>query len=462
MQSLSQMIITLLILVSCCKYQQSMVSFALAATASSKSSSVSSSIDIPRLQSTIAKGRVYQHENFINETQVLAILNDIERLKEEQIMKPSGLSNTLKKENQNFGQEDRTTAPAPWWMDSLQQQQQVKNECNSDNVENPTCQNINNNDNEPYNSPILQSVIDKIQSLRTDVSTTLHRPSMNDPTLAHECYYSQSKPGAFLPRHMDERHEELKGPRGWMLPSRRSISWLIYLSDVDLVGGDLRTFPQSKFETVGSFGSIESGCHDGNLQIGWIDVSSSSLSLSSSPSLSSSAENDGDVKTFPVYLDSWYTPKKNQGVTNDDNDSNDEAAIPLCILYTVSDTTNEIIYITKPWSNDSITMSTTDFLKDQAAKKKEVDGQNSLFMNHIYAKNFRLLEDREAWSLSGNNGDGNVPLGSESIDIIPKRGSLVMFDSVTLPHEVLVVERNTRSALAGWFHEQTQEFPMTF
>ena len=37
---------------------------------------------------------------------------------------------------------------------------------------------------------------------------------MKDPTLAHECYYSQSKPGAFLPRHMHERHEELKGPRG--------------------------------------------------------------------------------------------------------------------------------------------------------------------------------------------------------------------------------------------------------
>ena len=87
-----------------------------------------------------------------------------------------------------------------------------------------------------------------------------------------------------------------------MLPSRRSISWLIYLSDVDLVGRELRTFPQKKFETVGSFGRIESGCHGGNLQIGWIDVSSSS-----SPSLSSSSDDDAlteNVKTFPVYLDS--------------------------------------------------------------------------------------------------------------------------------------------------------------
>lgn len=48
------------------------------------------------------------------------------------------------------------------------------------------------------------------------------------------------------------------------------------------------------------------------------------------------------------------------------------------------------------------------------------------------------------------------------VDIIPKQGSLVMFDSVTLPHEVLIVENNTRSALAGLFHEKTQGFPTNF
>ena len=105
-----------------------MVTFALAATSSipstpSTTSSVSSSIDILRLQSTIAKGRVYQHENFINETQVLAILHDIKLLKEEQIIETIRFVQYIK-ENQNFGKEGRTTAPAPWRMDSLQKQQQ--------------------------------------------------------------------------------------------------------------------------------------------------------------------------------------------------------------------------------------------------------------------------------------------------------------------------------------------------
>ena len=30
---------------------------------------------------------------------------------------------------------------------------------------------------------------------------------------------------------MDERHEELKGARGWTTRNRRSVSWLLYLSD---------------------------------------------------------------------------------------------------------------------------------------------------------------------------------------------------------------------------------------
>lgn len=82
-------------------------------------------LNIEKLQSTIASGRVYQHENFINETRVQAMLDDIERIRKDNIMKPSGLSNTLKKQNQNFGEEDRTAAPAPWWKESLQHKEKL-------------------------------------------------------------------------------------------------------------------------------------------------------------------------------------------------------------------------------------------------------------------------------------------------------------------------------------------------
>jgi len=45
------------------------------------------------------------------------------------------------------------------------------------------------------------------------------------------------------------------------------------------------------------------------------------------------------------------------------------------------------------------------------------------------------------------------------VDILPTGGTLVLFDSVAVPHEVLEVTQGTRLAIAGWFHEQQQEFP---
>lgn len=64
-------------------------------------------VEVERLMSAIANGRVYQQENFLTEDQVQIMINDIERLREQNMMKPSGLSNTLKKSDQKFGDEDR-------------------------------------------------------------------------------------------------------------------------------------------------------------------------------------------------------------------------------------------------------------------------------------------------------------------------------------------------------------------
>jgi len=46
--------------------------------------------------------------------------------------------------------------------------------------------------------------------------------------------------------------------------------------------------------------------------------------------------------------------------------------------------------------------------------------------------------------------------------VYPVRGTLVAFDSVSLPHEVMEVTAGNgrvRAAIAGWFHEETQGFP---
>ena len=51
------------------------------------------------------------------------------------------------------------------------------------------------------------------------------------------------------------------------------------------------------------------------------------------------------------------------------------------------------------------------------------------------------------WLPPGEDG------GERVRDIVPRGGTLVLFDSVSLPHEVLATNR-LRYGLQGWFHEK--------
>ena len=399
--------------------------FAATSCASNDASSVAADVgdlklDTEHLVKTVASGRVYQQRNFLTEPQVRALLLDIDDMRDSNDFSSSGLSNTIKGDDQNFGKADREVCPVPWWKDSLSGTSELIDKAAL-----------------PEGEVGRLVVSTKIQCLRRYLSSLLGRPTMSDANLSHECYYSRSTPGAVLARHMDERHEETKGSRGWLLPSRRSISWLIYLSDpnwnIDVNGGQLRSFPQEKVHTVEP-GWLETGCHDGNLQIGWLA--------------------DEGTSSLPVFLDSWYKARSPQS-------GNVE---PHCILYVVRDTQgHEIEYITRPWVNDSVQgASAADFVKTQANLDEQSPqkfgkggegGGNCLFMRHIYAKQFHLIEDRDSW-LEGHN-----PFGSTIDEVVPERGSLILFDSVSVPHEVMLVKVGTRAALAGWFHEETQPFP---
>jgi Rps23 Pro-64 3,4-dihydroxylase Tpa1-like proline 4-hydroxylase len=344
-----------------------------------------------QLQNTVRSGRVYQQDNFLSEDEITTLLDHIHTLDKEGKMQSSGLSNTAKKD-QGFGKADRTVCPVPWWLDSLQGKRIVNDEK-------------------------MNKISEKIQQLRMQLSDQLGRESMKDSNLAHECYYSQSRAGASLARHMDEFHEETKGTRGWLLPSRRSISWLIYLSDENWSesnGGQLRSFPQQNFLASRK---VEVGSYDGDLQVGWLDLTSNS--------------------TLPVFLNSWYKSEDTKNLPGN------------CILYTIIN--GEKTPITLPWSSEMVG-SFYDFIKMQRERKDE----SSLFLTPEYSQKFKLIQDREQWS------DGSPPPGSIVEDIIPRRGSIVMFDSVTLPHEVLPVISGTRTALAGWFHEMTQPIPDNF
>jgi predicted 2-oxoglutarate/Fe(II)-dependent dioxygenase YbiX len=377
-------------------------------------------LDVESMKRKVLSGKVYQQEHFLNEDEIRVLLQDVDGLIRENKMIPSGLSNTNKGKEQNFGRSDRTTCPVPWWIDSLQgrgisvrqsQQQQQQQQLNERELE------------------VLNSLSKKIQQLRQEVALSLNRPTVSDASLAHECYYSRSTEGALLKRHMDERHEETKGPRGWMLPSRRSISWLIYLSDFDVQGGELRSFVQDGFAWEPGAG-VEVSSDRGNLQVGW---------------LHNMMDGSSSSGVLPVFLDSWYRPLASEREVDVDIDVDME---PFCIMYTIQD--GKQVFITKAWMNTMVVESFADFIKMQASLGTTGSG---LFTSKFYAKNFKLLEDRQLWE------NDMIPPGSTIEDVKPKRGSLVMFDSVTVPHEVLVVKGGVRTALAGWFHEQTQPIP---
>lgn len=54
-------------------------------------------------------------------------------------------------------------------------------------------------------------------------------------------------------------------------------------------------------------------------------------------------------------------------------------------------------------------------------------------------------------------GLGEDPASDELLaDIDPMGGTLVLFDSVSLPHEVLATKNRERWATSGWFHEDQQ------
>jgi len=70
------------------------------------------------------------------------------------------------------------------------------------------------------------------------------------------------------------------------------------------------------------------------------------------------------------------------------------------------------------------------------------------------ARRFRRLEPLKS----------RLPLGPDAlhpdefaaVDVLPRAGTLVLFDSVTLPHEVMPTRERERFASSGWLHEAQQ------
>ena len=331
--------------------------------------SLTTEVDEIELRRVVNSGRVFICDDFVSPVVLEALQSDLIKAEKEGLFTVSGLSNGAATQQQFSRAKDRAIAPVLGGG---------------------------------YSSLPLQGTANSLGQLRRRLAKTLNRPTMSDESLAHEMYYSISPPGAGLPRHLDERHEELKGRTGYLAKSRRSLSWLLYLSDrqwdSSVDGGQLRTFPIAAAVTNGV-----GGAHDGNLQVGWLVE-----------------EENGEPS--PVFLDAMHEPG------------------PACVLYTLVGRQKR--------SSISCAFDLQALAQSRASISQAF---YDALLPGLRRDRFLLIEEPDRWKA------GEWPAGSNVEDVNPSGGRLVVFDSVLLPHEVQAVAqgaRGRRQALAGWWHEK--------
>jgi hypothetical protein len=254
--------------------------------------------------------------------------------------------------------------------------------------------------------------------LRVELEATLRRPGLT----ASEQYFSVHGPGALLRRHVDERHEDTKGERAWTSTTRRSVSWIVYLSAERWgepggagAGGELLAF--SRPGVVSQL----CGAHRGDVQVGWL------------------AHTEGEHE--PVFMDSWVKPSQ---------DGSYERA-----LYRVSHR-GRCEMLGRPFSHLARRHS------GQAGDEDLEGGDGAEEAD----RGFTAEELEEAFRAQLPSGLRQAFRSTDTVDgesvvaeVVPAGGTLVVFDSVAVPHEVAPTVRGERFAIAGWFHQRVQDQP---
>ena len=270
-------------------------------------------------------------------------------------------------------------------------------------------------------SDARRKVRERLNDVCAALKTALQRPSLH----FGEAYFSISSDGASLKHHMDERHEETKGSRGWDTATRRSVSWLLYLNPATWnqpggagAGGEFQAYCRRKVR-LGPKGSC--GAHKGNLQVGWL--------------------YDGAHDT-PVFLDSWLRISARPG--------DEWTWRPASGLFTVDDEAKRQ-YLTNAFTSDS-----ESWLTDGLDSEDSEGGMSP----RAFAEALRAQLPTETLRAAFSSVEDDVPHArSEIFEVAPLGGTLLLFDSVAVPHSVLPTTEGDRIALAGWFHEDQQEFP---
>ena len=301
----------------------------------------------------------------------------------------------------------------------------------------------------------------RISDLRSELATRcIGRPTLAaDTPHTHEVSYSRYGPGAFLPRHTDEHHGTLKNahpvasgdenlkrlqrslspvgaasastaastgaaaPAGAATPApsraatRRSVTWLVYLNDdwhAATDGGQLRVHERAEpaVSHVGARGR--------DLQVGWLRATSA----------------QGEQ---PVFLDAHRT--------GGGEAAGGAEARAACMLYVCAADGSRRDLSAKPFAaSPTLYLAGGDFF----ARRLLIDEARD-------ASRFHLVDapkSTAATALLPKVGEAGEDGGERVRDISPQGGTLVLFDSVAIPHEVLAPVGRERFACTGWFHEE--------
>ena len=126
-----------------------------------------------------------------------------------------------------------------------------------------------------------------------------------------------------------------------------------------------------------------------------------------------------------------------------------------CMLYTINPQTGTKQYLSnKPFMNVALYMAGGEtFMIDnpnQLQQFRFLDQPKSLLFKMFTSSTATNTNEDSKMNTSTNSNIVNK--GERIRDIVPAAGTLVMFDSVTLPHQVLTTNRE-RYGVQGWFHE---------
>jgi len=238
------------------------------------------------------------------------------------------------------------------------------------------------------------------------------RPTLaNDWPQTHELEFLRYGVGARLQRHTDEHHVEIQRPNGSRLPkkpnaTRRSVTFIAYLDDEwkEDDGGELRLHERANpsIVRVGSRGQ--------DLQVGWLK----------------STATQGEQ---PVFLDPLRPGPENEN----------------CMLYTFDANGTKRDLSSKPFANIALYLGGGDAIARKLMVEDKADAQR-----------FHLIDAPKSLvaTLANPPSKPAGEDGGEMIrDIAPNAGTLVLFDSVSVPHEVIATTKE-RYGIQGWWHEK--------